>query len=256
MKLHLESVSATILGNTVLQDITCTLAAGSCTTLLGPNGSGKSSLLRCILGLLRYSGKISLDNRDLRSLSRKELAKHLAYVPQQLPELPAYSVSEFVSLGRYAHGDRLDNEGRKKVAAALEATGCGILSKRRVNELSGGERQRVLLATALAQESAVILLDEPAAALDPEHEVALYRCFEQLRESKQQSLLIASHDINRSVLASERILGLRHGKVFFDGPAPQILQRDTLREMYGVEFSILSHPELKTDFAIPQVTCE
>ncbi len=252
MQLHLESVKARIDRHLVLDDLSFRLDPGESLTLLGPNGSGKTSILRCILGLLDYTGRITFGDIDLRTLGRKSIAKRIAYVPQNVPELPAYRVAEFVSLGRYAHGDRLDRQGKKQIEAALAVTGCSSLAERLVNELSGGERQRVLLATAIAQEAPLLLLDEPAASLDPEHETALYQCFEQLRREKQRAVVIASHDINRSALTSDTIIGLKQGRICFSGPANELMQNTTLEKMYGVEFSIFTHPELASSFAFPR----
>ncbi len=243
--LEARGLCAGYLGRPVLQDVSFTARRGECVALLGPNGSGKTTLLRCLSGVLRaHSGSIFLQGKPLAGLKPRQRAHLAAVVPQggQFPlELTA---RQMVLLGRYPHLSWLGNYGRRDheaVDAALAACEAEALAPRRLAELSGGELQRVLLARALAQESPLLLLDELAAGLDMARMVGLFDLLER-RRAAGACVLMAVHDCNLAAVYATRLLGLKAGKLVFDGPVDAVFTEEKLSALYDIPVHVLPHP--------------
>ncbi len=226
---------------TVLADASLSLRAGELCALCGPNGAGKSTLLRALIGLHPISsGRVSLGGDPLAILSRREIARRAALLPQDTPvELPL-TVREVVALGRLPHLGRFEPEGQNDVAAvetALAATDVAGLADRSVAELSGGERQRVHLARALAQEAPLLLLDEPLAGLDLAHQL---RALELVRASVQsgRAVLLAVHDLTLAARFCDRLVLVADGRVRADAPPAEVLTVDNLARWFGVRAEI------------------
>ena len=243
--LRIAGVRAGYGGQSVLRDAGFTLHAGECAALLGPNGSGKTTLLRTLSGVLTpQAGAIEIQGRPLATLKPRERARMVAVVPQrgQLPQ--GLTARQMVLLGRFAHLSWLGAYGREDYAAAdraLEETGAAPLAQRRLNELSGGELQRVLLARALAQESPLLLLDELAAGLDWARMVDLFDLLER-RRAAGACVLMAVHDCNLAALYATRLMGLRDGNLFFDGPVANVFTEENLGALYNIPICVLPHP--------------
>lgn len=220
------------------------LAAGELIAVVGPNGAGKSTLVRVLSGLLRpRAGRVTLRDRPLGSLSRAEIAREIAVVPQVFETLFPFTVREIVALGRVA---RLDALGRatvadqEAVARAMEALALAALAGRGVVELSGGERQRVVLAMALAQEPIVLLLDEPTVHLDPAHQLATLRLLRGLTRERGLAVLAVMHDLNLAALA-DRVVVLADGRVVRDGPPLAVVDAPLVREVFGEGWHVAVH---------------
>ena len=229
----------------VLQGLTFCLRAGECAALLGPNGSGKTTLLRALSGVLApWSGEVRLADRPLASLRPRERARRVAVVPQRGPCPEDLTAREMVLLGRYAHLSPWGwyRPGDHRAAdCALAATDTTGLAHRRLHELSGGELQRVLLARALAQESPLLLLDELAAGLDLARMTGLFDLLER-RRAAGACVLMAVHDCNLAALYATRLLGLREGRLTFDGPVRQVFTEENLSALYQTPVTVLPHP--------------
>ena len=244
--LRIAGVRAGYGGQSVLRDAAFTLHAGECAALLGPNGSGKTTLLRTLSGVLTpQAGAIEIQGRPLATLKPRERARMVAVVPQrgQLPQ--GLTARQMVLLGRFAHLSWLGAYGREDYAAAdraLEETGAAPLAQRRLTELSGGELQRVLLARALAQESPLLLLDELAAGLDWARMVDLFDLLER-RRAAGACVLMAVHDCNLAALYATRLMGLRDGNLFFDGPVAKVFTEENLGALYNIPICVLPHPQ-------------
>jgi iron complex transport system ATP-binding protein len=237
-------------GREVLRDVTFSLPAGELVALCGPNGAGKSTLLRLLLGLhAPAAGRVELGGRPLSALSRREIARRAALLPQESPaELPL-TAREVVALGRLPHLGRFQPESaadHAAVASALEATDTAGLAERPLTELSGGERHRVHLARALAQGAAVLLLDEPVAGLDLAHQL---QALDLLRATvgAGQAAIVALHDLSLAARC-DRVLVLAGGGLRADAPPAEVLTPETLARHFGVRAEILrdgaGHPHV------------
>lgn len=225
-------------GRIVLEGVDLAIGPGEIVALLGPNGSGKSTLLKTLgreIPLL--GGEVRLGGAPLGTLYFGELARRLAYVPQE--ELPAFSFSvrDIVLMGRLAHSDGLFETPEDRVAAdsAMIAADCSDLAGRPVTEISGGERQRVLLARALAQETPLILLDEPTAHLDVGHQLSFAALLRGLAATGT-AMLAAVHDLNFASALATRGVVLSGGRAVADGPIAEVLASSAIDGAYGVTF--------------------
>ena len=243
--LDVRDLTAGYAGRPVLRGVSLAARGGESVALLGPNGGGKTTLLRCISGVLRpQGGGIRLADRPLEGLCPRERARLAAVVPQRAECPSGLSVRQMVLLGRYPYLSWLGGYGRRDYAAAgqaLAATGAAALAARRVGELSGGELQRVLLARALAQESPLLLLDELAAGLDLARMVELFDLLER-RRAAGACVLMAMHDCNLAALYATRLMGLKNGRVLFDGPVSEVFTEERLSVLYDIPIRVFSHP--------------
>lgn len=229
----------------VLEDVSLRLSPGCFLGLVGPNGSGKTTLLRIAAGLLKPDrGSVRLNGQPMGKLGRVQVARHLALLPQS-PNLPAtFTAWELVLMGRTPFIGFLGRETKRDVAAAERAMGlaqCQHLAGRRLEELSGGERQRVVLARALAQEPEVLLLDEPTAHLDMQHQIAVIDLVADLVEGGMTALGVF-HDLNLAACYCHRLAVLSGGRVVAEGPPEDVLKADTLRDVFRVDLCLTPHP--------------
>lgn len=231
---------------TVLQGIDFTLAAGEVVSLVGPNGAGKSTLLRCLNGVLRASrGTVTLDGRDTRTIARRELARAIAYVPQQQGPAISLSVIDMITLGRAPHrAFGTQARDREIVLDVVEQLGLAPLALRSFAALSGGERQRVLLARALVQGERLLLLDEPTSALDLKHQLETLATLRALARSRGCGVVIAIHDLALASRFSDRLILLDAGRVRTAGPWHEVVAREHLEAVYDVSAIIGSEQDL------------
>lgn len=241
---------------TVLRDVSFTVPSGDIVCLLGPNGTGKTTLLRCLLGLYTpKGGTVMLDGKDLNSLTNRERAKRMAYVPQSSALAFPYEVREVVLMGRVAHlspGAAHRDTDREAVRGALERLKLTNLSRRRFQELSGGERQMVLVARALAQQSAYLVMDEPTASLDYGNQVRILNTIKHLAD-EGYGILMTSHYPDHTFLAGTRAVLLRDGTVMSEGTPDKVVTTESLTALYEtpVEVSEAIAAHEKTKVCIP-----
>jgi iron complex transport system ATP-binding protein len=243
--LAVESLAFGFPGRTVGREVSFTLGAGEVMCVLGPNGGGKTTLFRTVLGLLhKHSGAVKLENQDLESLSRAEIARRVGYVPQGHSAYFAYTVREFVLMGRTAHLGVFSSPSDRDFAVAtraLESLGIAELAGKPVTEISGGERQLALVARALAQEPKLLVLDEPTASLDFGNQVRVLQRISALAGSGI-SILFSSHDPDHAFLCARRALLLADGRVLEIGAPRDVIRADTLERMYKVSVQVLALP--------------
>jgi iron complex transport system ATP-binding protein len=252
--LTLRNVRVEYGGCAVVSNVDETLAAGEWLCLIGPNGAGKSSLLRAIAGLVESSGEVQLGGHILGTLSSRQLARQVAFVPQE-PVLPDdMPVSDYVMLGRNPHISTFGRESardRQVVADLIGELSLSVYARRPLGTLSGGERQRVVIARALAQEAPVLLLDEPTSALDLGHQQHALELVDQLRHSRNLIVVSAMHDLTLAGLYSDRLLLLHQGVGVARGTAREVLRSETLAEFYGVSARVI-HEDDGTVVVVPQ----
>lgn len=241
--LLVDNLSCGIAGKSILSGVRFSMEQGEVRAVIGPNGAGKSTLARCVSGVAKKSGgTVSLFGRDQDSLSRREMAAMVCHMPQIQGSLPAFTVRDFVGMGRYAHSGFWQGLGvrdREMADAAMELAGVSRFADRLLPTLSGGERQMVAIAAGLAQEAKLLVLDEPATFLDPLHQDMLLDLIRKLNRERGVSLLIVTHDINMAMLFTHRTLALREGKVVYDGPSAGLSGGNALETIYGMEFALL-----------------
>jgi len=239
----------------VLRGVTMNVRAGELCVVIGPNGSGKSTLLKAMAGLLPLSrGQITLFGDDLARLERREIARHIAVVPQAPQVALGFSVREVVMMGRAPHQGtwlRTSPSDDEVVARVLEVCELGALSGRPVAELSGGEQRRVALARALAQEAPVLLLDEPGAHLDIRATVAIHEQIRQEIEQRKIACLAVIHDLNMASMVADRVVLLREGLVLDDGPTEEMMTEERLRDALGAELSGGRDPRTGQRYFLP-----
>jgi iron complex transport system ATP-binding protein len=233
-------------GREILRDLSFSVAAGERIALIGPNGAGKTTLLQCFLRILKGgTGSLRVQGSPLESYAQIDLARRLAYVPQGEAWVVPYTVRDVVEMARYPHRGPLAPLAPEDLAAvdrALEDTGMLPFAGRFVGSLSGGERQKALLAAALAQQSDVLLLDEPTAFLDPAQQADVLRVLGRVRRERSATIVSVTHDLNEALAHSDRVIALREGRLAFDGPAAALAEGDSLPRIYEHGFVVGSHP--------------
>ncbi|ATH97406.1 MULTISPECIES: ABC transporter ATP-binding protein [Dermabacter] len=240
----------------IVDGVDITIARGSYTAIIGPNACGKSTLLRTIARVLpALDGAILLDGDDIHRLPPKQLATRLGLLPQTSLAPDGIRVADLVARGRYPHQgmfDRWSAEDEAAVTAALEATGTADLSGRLVDELSGGQRQRVWVAMALAQQTPVLLLDEPTTFLDISHQYGLLELFETLRSELRRTIVVVLHDLNQAARYADHLIVMKDGTVVASGEPAQVLTAELVEDVYDLPCIIQPDPETGTPLVIPR----
>lgn len=246
--------------NWVIDGLTFEIEAGEILGIVGPNGSGKTSLLKLLAKVLKpHAGDIALFGRDLAKMPQIEAARTVAFVPQESPQIFSFTVMETILMGRYPHhhgatwsaGFSWESAEDVSIAEqAMQYTDLMHLAARPVTDLSGGERQRCMIARALAQAPQVLLLDEPTAFLDLQHQIAICAIVRRLKEERGLTVVLVSHDLNLASQYCDRILMLKAGTLFRLGTPHDVIEPDILRTVYECDVLIDRHPES----GVPRVT--
>ncbi|WP_326562483.1 ABC transporter ATP-binding protein [Micromonospora sp. NBC_01796] len=228
----------------------------SFTVLVGPNGCGKSTLLRALARLLTpRRGTVHLDGRSIHELRAKEVARRLGLLPQTTVAPDGITVLDLVARGRYPHQGLLRQwspADESAVADAMAATNVTDLAGRYVDELSGGQRQRVWLAMALAQQTPILLLDEPTTFLDIAHQIEVLDLVARLREEQGHTLVAVLHDLNHACRYATHLIAMRDGRVVAQGPPADIITADLVEEVFGLPCRVITDPESGTPLIIPR----
>jgi cobalamin transport system ATP-binding protein len=229
--ISVRSLDVALDGRPVLSGVSLRVKAGSWLAVIGPNGAGKSTLLRAIVGLLPYDGDIVIDDKPVRSLRTRQRARLVAYAPQSPVLPPDMTVFDYTLLGRSPYIPHLGREsGRDRDVAGevLERLDLAGLARRPVGHLSGGERQRVVLARALAQQTPVLLLDEPTTALDLGHQQQVMELVDRLRLADGLTVVTTLHDLSLAGQYADTLLLLSAGRVAAAGTAGEVLTEQTV----------------------------
>ncbi|MBN0039626.1 ABC transporter ATP-binding protein [Cellulosimicrobium cellulans] len=232
---------------TVVHGAALELASGAVTALIGPNGSGKSTLLRSLARLHRPdAGTVALDDApDALALHPKDFARRVTLLSQSRPTPSGVSVRDVVAYGRHPYRGRFrsnDPDGPRAIAHAMDVTGIAAMADRGVDELSGGELQRVWLATCLAQDTQVLLLDEPTTYLDLRYQVELLDLVRDLASEHGVAVGVVLHDLNQAAAVADHVVLLHSGVVRATGPAEAVLTSELLTEVYGIHVDVYTHP--------------
>lgn len=230
----------------VVDGLDLDVPAGQITSIVGANGCGKSTLLRALARLLSpVSGRVILDGRDISSRKSREVARVLGLLPQS-PEAPeGITVADLVGRGRHPHQRPFARWGARDhaaVAEALDATGIADLADRSVDELSGGQRQRAWIAMALAQETDVLLLDEPTTFLDVAHQVEVLDLLTDLRAARGTTIVMVLHDLNLAARYSDQLIAMREGRLHAQGAPEDVVSSELVHDVFGLNSRILNDP--------------
>ena len=241
--LEVKNLSFSYGGRCILDNISLRAEKGQFVSVLGSNGVGKSTLFKCILGVLRdYSGTVTVDGRDTHTMSVRELAQRIAYIPQMSASAFNYSVEDIVLMGTTAGLHSLRSPGKEeklRAEEAMERIGIAGLRQRCFHHLSGGERQLTVIARALAQQTDILLLDEPASALDFGNQMRILKVAKSLAD-EGYLVIQSTHDPERAYLFSDRMIALKGGSVFAQGIPAEVLTEENIRQLYGVDTRLTS----------------
>jgi iron complex transport system ATP-binding protein len=231
------------------------IAAGSFTVLIGPNASGKSTALKGLARLLSpTTGHVLLNGRDIARRKTREIARELALLPQSPITPPGVTVADLVSRGRAPYQSLLRQYSRddeRAVNAAMAATGVADLADQLVDALSGGQRQRVWIAVALAQETDILLLDEPTTFLDLTHQIEVLDLCARLH-ADGRTLVVVLHDLTMAARYATHLIAFREGRMVTQGTPRDVLTPETLRTVFGLDADVIDDPQSGTPLVVPR----
>lgn len=239
----------------IIEELNLSIPKGEITVFIGANGCGKSTLLRSLARLLKpKKGTILLDGKEIAKVQTKEVAKKLAILPQS-PQAPeGLTVLQLVKQGRYPYQNWLrqwSEEDEEKVNKALQATGMEKLKERPVDSLSGGQRQRAWIAMTLAQDTDILLLDEPTTYLDLTHQIEILDLLFELNEKEKRTIVMVLHDLNLACRYAHHIVAIKDRKVFAEGKPEEVINCHLVKEVFQMECQVTMDPLFGTPLCIP-----
>ena len=243
LRLRVQGIEFAYNSVPVLKDVAFEAREGEIIGVLGPNGSGKTTLLRCMNRALSPSkGTVLVEDKEIGSLSRKEIANEMAVVPQNCIITFPFTALEIVMMGRNPSMDRFQRETKgdiEIVRKAMEATSVTHLAGRSMNQLSGGERQRVIIARALAQQPKILLLDEPTLHLDVNHQMEIMELVRELARREKLTVIMVSHDLNLAARYCDKLILLSEGSVLSAGSVPDVLTQDNVEKVFRIRSLVM-----------------
>lgn len=254
---ELQNLSLRIGAKQLLDSVSLKIEQGERVAIVGPNGAGKTTLLRCLLGFInKAEGSVSLQENQLDQLNRREIARMIGYVPQQLEHNIPFTVLEFIMMSRYAHAQGggivpKDPGGRNIARQCTERVGIRHLENQTMSTLSGGERQKVNIAAALAQQTPILVLDEPSAHLDPKQRESIQQLLGEVGRKSKMTIITVTHDLNWAAMDFDRIVGMVDGKIIADANPDDFMTPDNLERIFAARWSVQTHPKSGHPFVLP-----
>ncbi len=240
--LNVLNLSAGYGNGDIIKDISFSLEQGEFIAILGRNGSGKSTLIKALQGLLKnVRGTVEVGEKNAFTLTAQHMAKQIAYVPQISNLSFEFSVLEIIHMGRYVHQGRLEKTtsmDKDAIQDVMELTEIHHFRNKKIAHLSGGEQQRVFIARALAQDTPLLFLDEPSSHLDISYQVEIYRILKRLQEEKGKTILTTEHNINLVIPYSQRLMFLKEGKIFAQGPPEKLITKSYIQDVFRTDVDI------------------
>ncbi|VGO22807.1 ABC transporter ATP-binding protein [Pontiella sulfatireligans] len=252
--IQIKDLSIDLSGNEILKGVSMNIGAGEYISIIGPNGAGKTTLVKCIAGIYTdWRGAITIDGKSFADHGSKTLAKLQSYVPQAEGRSTPLTVEEFVTMGRYPHLSAftsLKSEDYDAVGKAIESAGLTEFRHRKLNTLSGGERQMAFIAAALAQETKILLLDEPSTFLDYRHQANVAALLKKSCRENGITVVAVHHDINTATSSSDRLYAIKDGAIAFSGTPAETADSALLGSIYGTEFRCTPSPDRPLPYVI------
>lgn len=231
--------------HTVIENLDIDIPVGMITTIIGPNGCGKSTLMKALSRLIPFVGEVKLGQKSINHYTRKELAKYIGVLPQTPSAPEGIVVADLVSRGRHPHQTWFNQWSRSDegvVDLALKVSGIAAFADRPLESLSGGQRQRAWIAMVLAQETDILMLDEPTTFLDLAHSVDVLKTISHLRDHFSRTIVMVLHDINLAARYSDHLIVMKEGAIVADGMPQSVLSADLLREVFSLEAEVITSP--------------
>ncbi|WP_346080049.1 MULTISPECIES: ABC transporter ATP-binding protein [Actinomycetes] len=254
-RLSAEHVTLAYDQRVIAEQLSVEIPDNSFTVIVGPNACGKSTLLRALSRMLKPSqGKVLLDGQAIGSLPAKQVARTLGLLPQSAVAPEGITVADLVGRGRYPHQGLLrqwSTEDERVVQESMRQTGVAELAERYVDELSGGQRQRVWIAMALAQQTPLLLLDEPTTYLDIQHQIDVLDLCAELHETQGRTLVAVLHDLNHAARYATHLIALRGGEVIAEGAPNDIVTAELVERVFGLKCQVIEDPETGTPLVVP-----
>ncbi len=242
----IENVTVSYEKTEIIHQLSFEINKGKITTLIGPNGCGKSTMIKAIARLLPIkAGTIVLDGQKIQQYPTKELAKELAILPQSSTTPEGISVSELVSYGRFPYQKgfgSLTAEDKAKITWAIEETNLTEFAEQEVDKLSGGQKQRAFIAMALAQDTDILILDEPTTYLDMAHQLEILLLLQKLNQEEGRTILMALHDLNHAARFSDTMLAMKSGQLIALGSPQEMMTKEILAQTFEIDAEILLAP--------------
>lgn len=231
---------------TIIDNLSVHIPRGKITTIIGPNGCGKSTLLKTIARILKASdGAILLDGKTIATTSSKEIAKKMAILPQTAEAPAGLTVRELITYGRFPHQSRfgkLKQEDTDAIDWALQATNLSEFHNRPIEALSGGQRQRVWIAMALAQDTDIVILDEPTTYLDMAHQLDVLQLLARLNQEQEKTIIMVLHDLNHASRFSHYLIAMRAGQLVTEGTPAEVMTASVLQQVFQIQAMLTACP--------------
>ncbi len=225
--------------NTIIQDMNLSFPKGKISIIIGGNGCGKSTLLKTISRINKpKAGDIFINNKNIKDVKEKDIAKEVAFLPQGPTAPSGITVRELVAFGRFPHQKMiggLTEHDKEVIEWAIKETGLSEFADRQIENLSGGQRQRAWIAMTLAQETEIIMLDEPTTYLDMSYQLEVLEVLQKLNREKKITVVIVLHELNNACRFADNIIGLKKGKLVCEGKPIDVINKETLKEIYGID---------------------
>jgi iron complex transport system ATP-binding protein len=238
--LEVNNLTVSVRDKNIVKGVSFSIKEHDLLMVIGPNGAGKTTLIRGIMGILPHRGTVTLEGRDIKSFSSRQLAQKIGVLAQKHQLQFPHTVYQLVGLGRYAHRksgifNRLQAVDHEKIQEAIFFTGLEDLKMRSVLTLSGGELQRAFLAQVLAQDPQILILDEPANYLDIQYQIAIFNIIREWVSKKKRAVFAVVHDLNLAYTYGTRALLMSEGRIYAQGAVKDVLSRDNLKDVYKVD---------------------
>lgn len=240
--ISVKNLSVAYENNTIIEDLSLSIPKGKISIIIGANGCGKSTFLKTLARINKpKAGEIFINKKDIKKINEKNIAKEVAFLPQG-PVCPSgLTVRELVAFGRFPHQKLiggLNSHDKKVIDWAIKETGLSEFADREVENLSGGQRQRAWIAMTLAQETEIIMLDEPTTYLDMSYQLEVLEVLEKLNKEKNITVVIVLHELNNACRFADNIIGFKKGKIICQGKPIDVINKENLKEIYGIDASL------------------